>query len=53
MQVGVTIRTNLEFEDLEDINEAYNIVCGEMAIDEVIELAQNQGQVFNIDVEEF
>lgn len=52
MQVAVTIRTHLEFEDLEDINEAYELVASEMSVDEIIELANNQGWSINVDVDE-
>lgn len=53
MLVSVTLRTVLEFEDLEDINTAQDIIMEEMAPDEIIELAHNQGQVINIDCEEY
>lgn len=53
MLVAVTLRTVLEFEDLEDINTAQDIIMEEMAPDEIIELAHSQGQVINIDCEEY
>jgi hypothetical protein len=50
MEVAVTLRTYLEFEDLDDINDIQDIVMGEMAPDEILEMAYAQGNVVNIDV---
>jgi hypothetical protein len=53
MNIAVTLRTEVEFEDLEDINDAYSIIVDEMTPEEVLELAKNQGNCVNIDVEEY
>lgn len=51
MRIAVTIRTFLEFEDLEDINEAQNFI-DEMSADEILELANREGEAINIDIDE-
>lgn len=51
MLVSVKLRTVLEFEDIDDIETAQDIILEEMAPDEIIELAHNQGQAINIDCE--
>ena len=51
MNIAVTIRTEIEFSDLDDINEARDIIEEEMAADEILELDQRQGNAVNIDVE--
>ena len=53
MNIAVTIRTEIEFSELDDINEARDIIVEEMAADEILELAQRQGSHVNIDVEEY
>lgn len=53
MDIAVTLRTELTFEDLDDINDAYSIIAEEMTPEEIIELARNQGNPVNIDVEEY
>ena len=53
MNLEVTIRTEIEFEDLDDVNQARDIIVDEMSIDEILELAQRQGNTVNIDVEEY
>lgn len=53
MQVSVSLKTVLEFEDLEDINDVYEIVAEEMSADEIIELATKQGNSINVDVDEY
>jgi len=53
MEIAVTLRTELTFEDLEDINEARDIIVDEMTPEEILELAQRQGNCINIDVEEY
>lgn len=53
MLVAVNLRTVLEFEDLDDINTAQDIIVDEMAPDEILEMAMNQGNVINIDVDEY
>lgn len=53
MNIEVTIRTEIEFSDLDDINEARDIIVDEMSVDEILELAQRQGNPVNVDVEEY
>ena len=53
MEIAVTLRTEVTFEDLEDINDAYSILVEEMTPEEILELAKNQGNPVNIDVEEY
>lgn len=53
MNIAVTIRTEIEFSELDDINEARDIIVDEMSADEILELAQRQGSPVNIDVEEY
>jgi hypothetical protein len=53
MNIEVTIRTEVEFADLEDINDAYSILVDDMSPEEILELARNQGNSINIDVEEY
>ena len=52
MNIAVTLRTHLEFEDLEDFETAQELLSDEMTPEEIIELAQRQGYPINIDVEE-
>jgi hypothetical protein len=53
MDIAVTLRTEISFEDLEDINDARDIIVDEMTPEEILELAQRQGNPVNIDVEEY
>ena len=53
MNIAVTIRTEIEFSELDDINEARDIIVEEMTADEILELAQRQGNPVNIDGEEY
>jgi len=53
MNIEVIIRTGIEFSDLDDINEARDIIVDEMSVDEILELAQRQGNPVNVDVEEY
>lgn len=53
MNIAVTLRTEIELSDIEDINEAYEIVAGEMSPNEILELAVNQGNTVNVDLEEY
>lgn len=53
MNVEVTMRTELEFEDLDDINEAQSIIVDEMSIEEILELADRQGNRVTVEVEEY
>lgn len=53
MKVAVNLRTVLEFEDLDDINIAQDIIIDEMTPDEILEIAMSQGNVINIDVDEY
>lgn len=53
MKVAVNLRTVLEFEDLDDINTAQDIIIDEMIPDEILEMAMSQGNVINIDVDEY
>ena len=52
MEIEVTLRTSLEFADLDDINDVQDIIYNDMSPDEILELAMNQGNTVNIDVEE-
>lgn len=52
MNLEVTIRTHIEFEDLDDINDAQDIILNEMTADDIISLAHQQCQAINIDVDE-
>lgn len=51
MEIAVTLRTSLEFEDLDDVNNVQDIILYEMSPEEIIEMAQNQGNSVNIDVD--
>ena len=53
MLVAVNLRTVLKFEDLDDINTVQDIIVDEMVPDEILEMAINQGNVINIDVDEY
>lgn len=51
MEISVTLRTTLEFNNLDDFEEAINIVVCDMTPDEIIELAQRQGNNISVDVD--
>lgn len=51
MEVAVTLRTRVDFESLEDINEAYEILTSEMAPDEILNMALNQGYNIQVDID--
>lgn len=53
MIVAVNLRTVLKFEDLDDINTVQDIIVDEMTPDEILEMAISQGNVINIDVDEY
>lgn len=53
MLVAVTLRTTLKFEDFDDINRVQDIILDDMAPDKILEMAKNQGNVINIDVDEY
>lgn len=53
MDIAVTLRTEISFEDLDDINEAQELIVEEMTPEEILDLAQRQGNSINIDVEEY
>lgn len=50
MEVTVNLSTTLEFDSLEDFEDAVNIVMCDMSPDEIIELANNQGNPIKVDV---
>lgn len=55
MDVEVTLRTHLSFDDFDEanedsINDIQDIIYNEMSVEEIIELANLQGQTINIDV---
>lgn len=51
MEVAITLRTSLEFEDLDDINNVQDIILYEMSPDEIIEMVRTQGNTINVDVD--
>lgn len=51
MRVSITLRTSLDFEDYNDINDIQSLIESEMSPDEIIEFALNDGETINIDVE--
>lgn len=51
MEISVTLRTTLEFQGLSEWEEAANMVMCDMSPEEVIELAQRQGNYISVDVE--
>lgn len=53
MLVAVNLRTVLKFEDLDDINTVQDIIVDEMTPNEILEMAINQGNVINVDVDEY
>ena len=53
MLVAVNLRTVLKFEDFDDINTVQDIIVDEMTPDEILKMAINQGNVINIDVDEY
>ena len=51
MEISVTLRTTLEFNSLDDFDEAVNMVMFDMTPDEILELAQRQGNNISVDVD--
>ncbi len=51
MEISVTLRTTLEFNSLDDFDEAVNMVMCDMTPDEILELAQRQGNNISVDVD--
>ena len=51
MDVEVCLRTTLEFESVDDINEIQDMIYCDMTPEEILVLATQQGNPINIDVE--
>ena len=51
MEISVTLRTTLEFNSLDDFDEAVNMVKCDMTPDVILELAQIQGNNISVDVD--
>ena len=51
MEISVTLRTTLEFNSLNDFEEAVNMVMYDMTPDEILGLAQRQGNNVLVDVD--
>ncbi len=51
MRVSVQLNTILEFEYINDINEAYSLIVEDMSPVDILMMADNLGSPVNIDVD--
>lgn len=51
MRVSVQLNTILEFENIDDVNDAYNLIAFDMSPSDILTMADNQGNAVNVDVD--